>query len=322
MATLHVARTSRRPKPAKKVPRSVFLSAPSTADVSTIRRLLEEEGVRAITAEELVDLGQTQREVLTEAIGNSDRMIAVVPDLPDHSNVLFELGLGIGLGKNVLLITGRNSNSAPDLMGIPFLRAGLDDEAALRFGLMHFLREDHGAKPHRKASSARGPNAETAPIEKLATRLVDAYRGARTNSHDDMVRIVESALRASGAEVVNSTLSNGSSVLRHVDLGVWTNDFLPWTDKPIVVEVKRHIDDPSAARKVCLQLQEFASASAAAWGLLVYGTVSELADAEIRRHAILAIPLEELLVRLQRSSLGEVLFRLRNEVVHTIRTHG
>ena len=142
---------------AGKLRRTAFISAPVSTNTSGIRRILQRQGIESLTADQIAAPGSRLSDVLQEAIGNADVVLAIF-DRGANSNVFFELGFAQALKKRTLILS--DADVDPRFIadvGATCLRTKLDNTQAIEVGISLLLKvPHHGTTAGMKKTSAVG----------------------------------------------------------------------------------------------------------------------------------------------------------------------
>ena len=157
------------PKQRDKPRRTAFISAPLSTNTSGIRRILQRQGIEAFTADQIVMPGSRLSDILQEAIGRADVVVAII-DSGVNSNVFFELGFAQALKKRTLILVDVDVDP-PFIadVGATFLRTKLDNTQAIEVGISQLLKVPH----HETSAAVKQTNA----IGNLADQLLAEVRG-------------------------------------------------------------------------------------------------------------------------------------------------
>lgn len=156
------------PKQRDKPRRTAFISAPLSTNTSGIRRILQRQGIEAFTADQIVMPGSRLSDILQEAIGRADVVVAII-DSGVNSNVFFELGFAQALKKRTLILV--DADVDPPFIadvGATFLRTKLDNTQAIEVGISQLLKVPH----HGTSAAVKQTNA----IGNLADQLLAEVR--------------------------------------------------------------------------------------------------------------------------------------------------
>lgn len=157
------------PKQRDKPRRTAFISAPLLTNTGGIRRILQRQGMEAFTADQLVLPGSRLSDILQEAIGNADVVLAIF-DSGVNSNVFFELGFAQALKKRTLILV--DADVDPPFIadvGATFLRTKLDNTQAIEVGISELLKVPY----HGTSAAVKQTNA----IGNLTDQLLAEVRG-------------------------------------------------------------------------------------------------------------------------------------------------
>jgi nucleoside 2-deoxyribosyltransferase len=168
------------PEHRDKPGRTAFISAPHSTNTGGIRRILQRQGIEAVTTDQIAPPGRRLSEVLQEAIGNADVVLAII-DSGVNSYVFFELGFAQALNKRTLILVDADVDLPFDAdVGATLLRTKLDNTQAIEAGITELLNVPHHgtAAPVVKQANANrnltdqlsaeareivGPSPETIP---------------------------------------------------------------------------------------------------------------------------------------------------------------
>jgi hypothetical protein len=304
-----------KPKPRKNggsdgvSPKTAYISAPRTVDVSYVRKTLEEKGVHTFSPDQLDLPGQNLSQVLLEGMRRADLVVAVVDPTPDSNFVFYELGFAQALRKpTIVLLTRDVSPSTWNLSGVPYLRFDPANPTGLDFGITQFLNV-----PHHGTKAPKGPVRRTHPIGKRAEGLLARLRADGNQMKElELVAIIEEALRESGV----TTVSKGSPQDNYVDLAVWADDLSPWVGNPLPIELRGTLRGTADVKAAVENLLRAMATGGMPWGLLIYLRADKQAAKVIPGLNVLCISAEEFLGALRNTSFGDLIRRLRNERVH------
>lgn len=289
--------------------KTAFITAPPSTNTGVIRRILEDEGIVTFSADELALPGLPLAELIREAIGRADVVVAVLEDgSKGNSNVFLELGFALAMKKRTILIAGADTPLPVDASGIPYLRASPTNTDALRYGLTQFI-----SAPHQASRPPAPPVvAETHPLGDRVDDLLARVRAPDGNLTEvELINIVVEAVRRSGVSVVSEQRAD----LR-ADLAVWSDDLEPWVPNPLVIEVKARITTKGDAASLFHTLYTMLPAARATWALLIYLEARRELLSTLARGPVLAMSVEAFLESLRDTSFGELVRGLRNARVH------
>lgn len=280
--------------------------APSYADLSPLRAVLEELDTGVITTAQLLVGAQ----LATVPLDMFDFAVAVLPATgPDGapattpSAVYLEAGIALGRGLPLIVLA---ENADADLPGIGDLAsdvwtvAGVKDEAGLRLHLSLFSK----VLATRPQPGGSDPRAASLPPA-LTVRPSESI-GVRAERLEDLVLFLFHAAGALVEEPRNSDRDGG------VDAAV----LVPGAERalgPVLIEAKAlRGHGLSTAMQ---QLADFVIERGASLGLLVYdGPHQE--QPLLSGLPVLAMQIDELRRQVDSGTLGRSLIRARNSFVH------
>jgi hypothetical protein len=293
--------------------RSVFLSHPARTDTSVIRRILEEEGVSILSAEQ-IETGESVRAHLVGAVQKVDALIAVIGEPSKSTNVFYQMGLADAMGKPVLIISVRESDPTSDQALYPYLRTRPDDEEALRFGLTHFIRA-----PHHRSKSDRDSLATTKPIGKLVDGFLARLHSGQSIKEDELINIIATAIRESGVDTQASVPHRASYEEIPADIAVWSDELDSVVGNPLPIEVRSSLLTAHAAESAAKNLMRSIAGAKARRGLILFLKASANAMEVLNKYPVLAMSIEDFLEGMRTRSFGNIITDLRNQAVHGVR---
>lgn len=286
---------------------SCYIAAPSGAKLGVLRDALRERNITVVNADEPaaeVDLQLKLRSIFSRV----DLVIGVLTSERRSDWILFELGQAWANGRQILLFASPSNFAVPSaLQRFLVVRAGVANGEAVGFALDQLL-----AAPESRPFL---PEPITRQLPSLGRRADHFLTSARTTSGSELERVVASAIRESGIEVVSESRDPDFGA----DLAIWLDDLQSLVGNPILIEVKTQIPGPRDARHAFSKLSSAISSSVGSRiGLLLYGT-SDLREAKLQSLAppnVLVLSIETFLSQLRDRSFADVLVDIRNQHVH------
>lgn len=293
------------PKQRDTTKKTAFISAALSTNTAGIRRILERQGIEAITADQIGMPGSRLADILQEAIGRADVVVAII-DSGVNSNVFYELGFAQALKKRTLILVDADVDAASmGDVGGTYLRTRLDNTKAIELGVAQILKA-----PHHGTSEAV---KQTKPIGRLADKLLAEIRGdLGPRPAMRLEEIILEAIRASGITATSDPAARDMGV----DIALWSEELEPWIINPLLIEIRLNIHAKEELNRVTRQIQQMKGARAV-WALLVYWH----ADFDVWQEVapqILPISVEKLLELMREKSFAEVISQLRNQRVHGV----
>jgi hypothetical protein len=159
---------------------------------------------------------------------------------------------------------------------------------------------------------------ELHPIGDLADRWLETLTIALADGAirpEELIDTVYEAIKGSGV----TSLSRGSTGggRRIADLAVWSNDLEPWIGNPLIIEVKQALAGRKGLEQAIAQVSTMLDETHAPHGLLLYLTTSPVVlYSGSFDPRVIVMSIEEFIGGLRGAGLGELLRRVRNEIVH------
>lgn len=289
-------------------PKSAYVTAPRSIDANPIRAVLEGKGLRTFSPDQLDVPSQNLSQAIREGMQQADLVVAVVGPGEDSNFVFYELGFAEALDKpTIVLLSGDAPADRWLTTGTPYLRFDLSNPKGLDFGINQFLKVPHHGT--RRAPAA----TRSKPIGVLADELLARLRGpGDALSETDYKAIIVEAIRASGV----TSVSQGGTENKFVDLAVWSDDLLPWVDNPLPIELRMRVKDTTELGESAMRLLRQLTEGGMKWGLLIYRQADiDMVKAWMMPN-LLSIRAEQFIEDLRIVGFGNLVRELRNQRVH------
>lgn len=288
-----------------KTRRRCFISAAYGTDLTTLQHALDDLGVAwEWTLSDAPD--QPILPSVVSAIKRSDFVIGVLQERQPAGNVLFELGIAVGLGRPRLLLRVGTVELPTELGTSAVFDSNLTDRKLLEFHVDLFSRSlDTRLPPKRKPQSLK--------------------QGKKSVQHVPAPNLFGSALEQSvAAAIVGSggrvTVPSRVGHERTPDLLMWMPQLDSELFNPAAIEV---VGTTSTANLAALQLQfaSFLQSSGIRCGLIVVNSISR--EKELQRLTpipwIFALTLTDFKAKLKSGDLGRWARHERNRLAHGVR---
>jgi hypothetical protein len=272
-------------------------------------------GVTVDRIEDLPPAGASLPGSIRERLLKSDFMCGVLwTQNAASTNVVLELGVGIGLGTPIFIVTDSTASMPLSLTAFPHVKSDLKDSGAIEFHLAAFLQNIESstraalAWPKRSRRPTKGAVAIAKLREIEKEPIITEYQ---------LAEVVALAFKAAGAEVaVEPQLEDGY----RPDMVVWPAEGSPELGSPILVEIKRRLPSAREARENAQQLQRYMGSLGARTSILV----SVEPSPEIQVHPVAGgyvffVSLSRLIDGAEARTLTRSLIEARNRFVHSSR---
>ncbi|TPP04987.1 restriction endonuclease [Rhizobium glycinendophyticum] len=292
-----------------------FIAAPLGAKTEVIRDVLRQRGLSVLTYDDLLPGSHIQRSIV-EMIQKADLFICVVPGSSSASsdlrnNVFFELGIAMGVGRQVLVFAPSSGEPLPsDLHGLLTVRASLQNRDAIDFAISQVLAApprsgtEHLPTSKPKEEHGLGDEADSLWADYLDVR--DRRDGV------GFEKLVARVIRKSGIDVLSETTSSD----RGVDLAIWSDSFHGAMGNPLLIQLKLKLDNRAQFKRVSDQLASAARNANSTWSLLIYGDGPAAASHWAANPTVLVISMKDLLGEMRGVPFTDVVRGLRNRRVH------
>lgn len=287
-----------------------FVSAPSGVNLSNIRSLLSEKGVKFTHPSEIILSGQNLREKISEAISQSDLFLAVFDQAHESGNTFFELGIAAALKKQIIILSPSNFKIPLDLTGFLYLRADVENTEALGFAIDQLppIRKTKKIPPKKRSKVTKSSSIKVA-------ELVGKFNLLGPNVTDyELETFVEEMLKESGVSIVIVRQSKGAGA----DLAIWSDDLGSILGNPILIETRKNIRTHDQAKKITNQLIGYLDKTNSRSAIVLYlgGLSSREAQKSAEVFNVFFFQVGELLQQLQDRSFVEIVRTRRNIVAH------
>jgi len=290
--------------------RVCLMVAPHAADLSTVRRLLQDRGIEPRALSTMPPVGATVLDQVRTALAQADVVVFVLTTPHISPNMYVEMGLALGLNKRLLIFAPAGITDTPsDLRGLLVVTAPLDDEEAIGFSLDQLL-----AAPPRSVVALKAPAsvASGRPLAHAADVLIEraerlkesvGRRSTEGNVHEEFEQIVTAALEESNVAPIVASRTQGQP-----DLAVWVDELDSLGLNPLIIELKLRLDAPAAIAETTTQARGYIRDFRAQAILIVYVIGPRSDDVPMPLPgAVVSISLIALLKEMRTQSFGIVL---------------
>lgn len=292
-----------------------FLSSSYETDTTTVKCFLEDNQVEVYGLYDLA-IGSSIQQILKRKLRQADFAIFVLSN--DNRNILYEIGVCEGLGKQYLLILDKAENLPFYLENKLSVHANLKDKDFIRMTLSGFIEElkRHKRYPNKKRS-IRDIKKETydQDTKDVLKSLLSQVQQLRQHGHGrELEYVIE--------EVFKTLRIKYAQNVRGTDLGI---DFALWNNKlgrivgnPIVVEVKYGQLSESTFERAQHQIEVYSEKSEAKVAMLLYlDRNSKRFKIKPSLHPlILSYDAEDFIKSLLENSFEDLILLYRNKIAH------
>lgn len=304
-------------KPKNREFKSCFISAPFGVNLGSLTRVLDQAEIQWEWARSNLDLSDRLPGDLRKIMRGVDFVIGVILGDSASDNIMFEVGLAVGMGKPVLLVVADQRKVPSDLAGIPSVQAPLNDERALSLHLDLLIRSSRQGP--RYPVSGQSGGISTAQLQDFGLSTSLKYDSKPESALEgELVTLIEQA----GGRTLLHPRPEGGTRQFTPDLLFW----LPTADvellNPAVVELRGHLQAPQQLLDAEEQLLRFLQQTGVRTGLLIVRGLGQEARTEFRGSPLLnvfRVDFEKFRNLITHGELGGYLHQERNRAAHGLR---
>lgn len=294
-----------------------FLSASYETDTTLIKNLLAENGVEVFDLYDF-SIGESIQQILKRKLRQSDFALFILSE--DNKNVLYEMGVCEGLGKQHFIFLEKNFKVPFYIENKLFLRVNLQDRDFLKLSIEKILQDvrKKRIKPTKriKEDSKKSEKYNRDITDNLRSYLSQIRNLRELGYGKEIEFIVENIFKTIKLNYVENTTNQDKGV----DFALWNDDLGKIIGNPIIVEVKYGNLTESTFRSAEEQIKRYIDKTDAKIALLLY------LDKRDKRHKIksplspliLSYDLEDFTNELINSSFESIILNQRNKIAHGI----
>jgi len=295
-----------------KRPLRCLILAPAGVNLNAIESLLLKRGMEPVIPSRIPFSGESIVRRIKDSILKADIVLAILDPRRSNSNIYFELGYALGMGKRTLILAPPEFELPIDIMDMFYIRASPYNLKAINFALDQALVVTKIRKPKTVHIQSQSHPISDATANALLKRIDELEATAQENQ---IAEIVLSALKAADISVVFSSKAEAGA-----DFAVWVDELTPFTGNPILIEVKSRLGSHKDSLEIAYRVSRYLQASNSGWALVLYLYGPALAlDAPTRLASrIIFLNVRDLIEGLRKKSFAQILRSLRNRQVHGI----
>ena len=198
-----------------------YISVPLGVNTDGLRRVLADLDVRVSSLDELSPAGSNFLSVIEKEMRDADFVCVVLDRKVENPNVLFELGLAVGLSRPILIVAEDRFALPAVLISFPVVQASADNVDALSFHLKIFLQNfKQSAKAAKVAPLHRWRRAPTTGrVGQLFFR--DGRSQGVSSEGQKFEELILSALREKGLEAIGNPEFKNTGDVARPDVVAW-----------------------------------------------------------------------------------------------------
>lgn len=295
-----------------------FLSASSDTDLSMIKSVLMENDIEVFDLYDF-SIGESIQQILKRKLRQADFAIFVVSK--DSKNILYEIGVCEGIGKQSLIIIDKEANLPFYIENKLSLSANLSDREFLKLTLLGFIDEMKSSKRPTKKAKTTSENKDSESesydldIKNILASLLQQVKNIR---EDGQGRELEYVVGEIFKTIHLKYADNSRGPDTGIDFALWSNKLGRILGNPIIVEIKMGRLGVDTFERAELQIQKYAEKSDAKVALLLYldKTGRRFKFKPSLRPLIIAYDIEDFITDIMNSSFENVILTSRNKIAH------
>jgi len=245
--------------------KSVFVVCEPGSDIHALTDTMHSLGLRPLNLEDVLQSNLSVTDNTWNLIADADLICAALKET-NSPNVYLELGYALGLQRPTIVISDAPSLPA-DLADLLWIKAPLNDRAAIEFQLRAALQNIDGLRLRRQKKRPRDSSKRIPLLEKITSSRVP---------QTDTERQLLSTLKASDDIESIVTQPRGTEDWGYVpDFAVWLAASAGVIGSPMIIELKTGPLSHSSLEKAVDQLQTYARASGVKSVLLIHDSPRE-----------------------------------------------
>jgi restriction endonuclease len=291
--------------------KSCFILAPLGAPIKVLQEALSARGIRWTDATSLSVVGAPFKDQIRSAIASADFLCAFMPHGSVPKNLAFELGIGVGLGRPLLIFAEPGAESPFGLDDSVYIRTALMDRKVVNAHLDAFLRHARRARSRPKFTlpSRRRVIDRVTALRDLNSTLRSGRAGGR-----EFEKFVADLFKRAGYTVSASRGADDAGA----DMALWIDELQASVGNPLLVELKYGRLSRGILRGVEQQLASYVTGTHGKAGILIYCDVrgKEFPSLPSGPPMVIRMSARELIEAVGRDHLAKDIADWRNRIAH------
>jgi hypothetical protein len=294
-----------------------FISAPFDTDTTTVKNILAENEVEVFDLYDF-SIGESIQQILKRKIRQSDFALFVMSQ--DSQNVLYEMGVCEGMGKQHFIFLGKDYKIPFYAENKIYQRVNLQDREFLKLVIDKILEEVRkNKKPTIKKvkRKEKQSNIYNPEIRENLESYLNQIKNLRESGHGrELEFIIEDVFKT----IKLNTVQNLTFTDKGVDFALWNDELGRVIGNPIIVEVKYGNLSRQSFNNAEHQIKRFTEKSDAKLALLLYLDRSDKRfKIETSLHPlIICYDVEDFVRDLLNETFENIILTQRNKIAHGI----
>jgi len=295
-----------------------FISASFETETDNIKSVLAENGVDVFDLYDF-SIGESIQQILKRKLRQSDFAIFILTE--ENKNVLYEMGVCEGLGKQHFIFLDKNLTIPFYLTNKLFIHSDFNDRVFLKNSIEKILQDVSKKKLKtsrivNEKKNQKENNYDRDIRDNLKSYLPQIRQLREIGTGQEMETIVEDILKTLKLNYVDNTTSRDKGV----DFAIWNDELARVIGNPIIIEVKYGNLSNDRFENAEQQIRKYIEKSDAKIALLLY------IDKTNKRHKIkstlsplfISYDLEDFTNELINSTFERIVLKERNKIAHGI----
>ena len=294
-----------------------FISASYDTDLSFIKNILAENNVETFDLYDF-SIGDSIQQILKRKLREADFALFIVSN--DNSNVIYEMGVCEGLGKQHFIFLEKDFKVPFYIENKLFIRANLQDRDFLQMSIQKILHSVKNKSYIPKRTNPKNKSKDLSYGDDAKTNLTSYLRQVKNLRESGHGRELEYVIEEIFKSIRLNYVENSTNKDKGVDFALWSDELGKIIGNPIIVEVKYGNLTSATFKNAEHQLLRYIDKTDAKVAILLY------LDRNGKRHKIksslnpliIAFDIEDFINDLLNQSFENIVLNQRNKIAHGI----
>ncbi len=288
-----------------------FLSYQFKDNVNGIVDLLLSNDIEVFDSMTDLQVGKSFQKAIKESIEQSDFVVLIYT--AENPNIAFEAGIAVSLNKPVFSVISELSNEPDFLFDSAYVHAQPDELEKIEYSLKIFL--DRIKPKKRKPSAVVGKHKfYGGGYPNYYDQIFSLYRNISGETDQDYEYLFKKIFELYGLSVIQNKIESNVNFV--TDFCIWSDELNNVIGNPILVEIKREINDNNfdELKNTVLNLVKTNSAECC---LVFYEYLRGISKRDLPNSSrSLFIEISDFVEKFRDSDFNGSIRKIRNEIVH------
>lgn len=289
-----------------------YVSAPFGLNIDNLTSILKSNKIDYFSQSNF-RLTSPVKDELASFIEKSDFVLGVINQSSGSKNVIFELGLAVGKSKPIIIINTTKNVLPSNLADNYVIKATLKNHEAIEFKLSAFV--ENFKRDSESPVRIKSESSDTLHSIKDDDPIKETSIDEVIKTGYDLENYVYQLFKRSGYIVSRQMPGKDDT---KIDLTLWLETFENSLGNPVVIEIKRNLNETGTIRAI-KQLRNYIQVTKAGLGLLIYSKaiISNRVQIVSRKLPfVILLKVDRLRKLLERGTLDKELRQARNKIAH------